>query len=39
MSSDKTHEMLEGENDQLMDEMAHKIQTLKTVRPSPHYME
>lgn len=27
----KTHEMLEGENDRLMDEMAHKIDTLKTV--------
>lgn len=37
MSSDKTHEMLEEENDQLMDEMAHKINTLKTVSTNTLY--
>lgn len=37
MSSDKTHEMLEEENDQLMDEMAHKIHTLKTVSTNTLY--
>ena len=31
MASNKTHEMLEDENDRLMDEMARKIDTLKTV--------
>lgn len=29
--SDKTHEILEDENDQLIDEMAHKINALKKV--------
>ena len=31
MASNQTHEMLEGENDRLMDDMARKIDTLKTV--------
>lgn len=39
MSSDKTHEMLEEENDQLMDEMAHKIHTLKTVSTNTLYVK
>ena len=32
MATDKTHEMLEDENERLMSEMARKIDTLKTVR-------
>ena len=32
MSTDKTREMLEDENDRLVDEMAQKIDTLKKVR-------
>ena len=31
MATSKTHEILEDENDRLMDEMARKIDTLKTV--------
>ena len=31
MATDKTHEMLEDENERLMDEMARKIDTLNTV--------
>lgn len=39
MSSDKTHEMLEEENDKLMDETAHKIHALKNVSNSLQCMK
>ena len=38
MATDKTHEMLEDENERLMSEMARKIDTLKTVRSIKKYL-